>query len=303
MATRHEHERYSRQPGSRQRDRRYGQNYPGQDAEPGNYGYRDWDWNEEGRSGQQGMTGQGRREHGGWQREDYYDEGSRGGYRQPYGGGRENDWPQRGRFGNEYDSDSGGGNGNDNGNRDYAGGYRSGYGERGSSRYGSYGGYAGYGGYGSDTGNFSGSEYSGYSGAMSGNYGERNYGGQSQSRFRGVGPKGYTRSDERLKENISDRLMDDPDIDPSEIEIEVSDGEVTLSGNVESRNIKFEVERLIDAISGVKDVHNQLRVQRQGRQESGAQDDEESGSQGRRSGQSAGSQPAAGKSSRTTGGL
>lgn len=49
--------------------------------------------------------------------------------------------------------------------------------------------------------------------------------------YRGVGPKGYTRSDERLAEEICERLTDHPRIDASEIDVQVSRGEVTLTGN------------------------------------------------------------------------
>ena len=38
---------------------------------------------------------------------------------------------------------------------------------------------------------------------------------------RGRGPKGYTRSDERIREDVNDRLSDDPFVDASEIEVMV----------------------------------------------------------------------------------
>jgi len=85
-------------------------------------------------------------------------------------------------------------------------------------------------------------------------------GGQWQS-HRGKGPKGYQRSDERLKEVICERLSDDPRIDASEITLTVSGGTVKLTGLVDNRRDKFEVEELISQCSGVKDVDNQLRVQ------------------------------------------
>lgn len=90
-------------------------------------------------------------------------------------------------------------------------------------------------------------------------YGE-DRGGTGQS-HRGKGPKGYQRSDERLKEVICERLSDDPDIDASEITLAVSGGAVRLTGTVESRRDKFEVEELVAQCSGVKDVDNQLKVQ------------------------------------------
>lgn len=83
---------------------------------------------------------------------------------------------------------------------------------------------------------------------------------QSQS-HRGKGPKGYQRSDERLKEVICERLTDDPRIDASEITLTVSGGTVKLTGLVDNRRDKFEVEELVSQCSGVKDVDNQLRVQ------------------------------------------
>ncbi|MET0985203.1 MAG: BON domain-containing protein [Steroidobacteraceae bacterium] len=82
--------------------------------------------------------------------------------------------------------------------------------------------------------------------------------------FRGRGPKGYERSDERLKEIICERLMDDPNIDAGEITVEVRNREVTLDGIVEDRRVKYEVEELIERCGGVKDVKNQLRVRARG---------------------------------------
>jgi len=76
----------------------------------------------------------------------------------------------------------------------------------------------------------------------------------------GKGPKGYRRSDERVREDVSETLSAHPEIDASEIEIEVKEGLVTLSGTVESRKIKRLVEDAIEAISGVQDIKNDLRV-------------------------------------------
>jgi len=78
--------------------------------------------------------------------------------------------------------------------------------------------------------------------------------------FRGRGPKGYTRSDDRIREDVSDRLTDDWRVDATDIEIAVSSGEVTLSGTVDSRDAKRRAEDLAETISGVKNVQNNLRV-------------------------------------------
>lgn len=81
-----------------------------------------------------------------------------------------------------------------------------------------------------------------------------------RGRYSGMGPKGYKRSDERIKEDVSDKLMEHPDLDASDIEVKVSKGEVTLSGTVESRWAKRLAEDLAEACSGVREVMNQLRL-------------------------------------------
>ena len=82
----------------------------------------------------------------------------------------------------------------------------------------------------------------------------------SAGQHRGRGPKGYSRSDDRIREDISDRLTDDPHIDASDIEVSVSGSEVTLSGTVDSRFAKRHAEDLAEAVSGVRHVQNNLRV-------------------------------------------
>lgn len=77
---------------------------------------------------------------------------------------------------------------------------------------------------------------------------------------RGRGPRNYSRSDDRIREDVSDRLSDDRHIDASDIEVTVSGGEVTLDGTVDSRAAKRHAEDLADSCSGVKHVQNNLRV-------------------------------------------
>ncbi|GGW42760.1 osmotic sensory protein [Gemmobacter lanyuensis] len=77
---------------------------------------------------------------------------------------------------------------------------------------------------------------------------------------RGKGPKGYTRSDDRIREDVSDRLSDDDMIDASEISIEVSGGEVSLEGTVSSREARRAAEDCVERCSGVTHVQNNLRV-------------------------------------------
>lgn len=89
-------------------------------------------------------------------------------------------------------------------------------------------------------------------------------GSASSTLIRGSAPKGYTRSDDRIKEDLSERYMSSGGVDASDIEIEVKEGEVTLKGTVESRNHKFRAEQIAEGILGVKDVNNQLRIKRAG---------------------------------------
>ncbi|HEY0685404.1 MAG TPA: BON domain-containing protein [Steroidobacter sp.] len=80
--------------------------------------------------------------------------------------------------------------------------------------------------------------------------------------FRGRGPKGYTRTDQRLTEQVCDRLTEDAHIDASEISVEVRNGEVTLTGSVRDRQTKWRVEDVVESCGGVTTVHNRLRVER-----------------------------------------
>lgn len=84
--------------------------------------------------------------------------------------------------------------------------------------------------------------------------------GETQGHHRGRGPADYRRSDDRIREDVNDRLTDDAHIDASGIQVAVKDGEVTLSGTVESRFAKRHAEDLADRISGAKHVQNNLRV-------------------------------------------
>ena len=82
----------------------------------------------------------------------------------------------------------------------------------------------------------------------------------AQQQHRGRGPKNYRRSDERIKEDVNDRLSDDNYLDASEIEVMVTNAEVTLTGTVHNRNDKRRAEDLAESVSGVANVENRLRV-------------------------------------------
>jgi osmotically-inducible protein OsmY len=83
---------------------------------------------------------------------------------------------------------------------------------------------------------------------------------RQRDEHRGRGPKGYVRSDARIEEDVNDRLTDDGWLDASNIEVEVSNREVTLSGTVTDRDAKRRAEDLADSVSGVDHVQNNLRV-------------------------------------------
>ncbi len=83
---------------------------------------------------------------------------------------------------------------------------------------------------------------------------------QDNGIYKGVGPKGYHRSDERIKDDINDRLSDDPYIDASDVEVLVENGEVTLSGTVMNKEIKRRAEDIAESVSAVSNVENRIRI-------------------------------------------
>lgn len=159
--------------------------------------------------------------------------------------------------------------------------YRPDYG-RGQGRYG----YSGY-GYGRSYGRNFGRNQAGYE-SGSNRYGSMGYGGGYENDydydfedyeepgmwtyeevwiipgpFSGIGPEGYQRSDDRIREDINERLTQHGRLNARNIQVDVNNCEVTLKGNVDSRQAKRMAENVAESVSGVKDVHNQLRVQRQ----------------------------------------
>jgi BON domain/Pentapeptide repeats (8 copies) len=142
------------------------------------------------------------------------------------------------------------------------------YGRRGESEWGGFntgrtnlygtggGGFgSGFSSYGAGSGSYSGGMGS-YSGGI-GSYGERG----ERGRFTGRGPKNWQRSDDRIREDVNERLTDHPEIDASEIDVQVKNGEVTLTGTVDERRVKRLAEDVTENVSGVREVHNQLKVQ------------------------------------------
>jgi hypothetical protein len=83
--------------------------------------------------------------------------------------------------------------------------------------------------------------------------------GAGERKVVGKGPKNWVRSDERMRDDICERLASQAH-DWSDVEVHVSDGEATLTGTVTSRDMKYEAERVADGVAGIKEVMNQLRV-------------------------------------------
>jgi osmotically-inducible protein OsmY len=81
-------------------------------------------------------------------------------------------------------------------------------------------------------------------------------------RYRGRGPRNYQRSDERISDEIHQYLTYHPELDATDVDVTVDSGIVTLKGAVDSRRAKRLAEDLSEEVFGVKEVHNELRVNR-----------------------------------------
>jgi osmotically-inducible protein OsmY len=154
-------------------------------------------------------------------------------------------------------------------------GSQGGIGARGSE-YGLGAGYSGSGGYSRE--GYGASQYGqGSQGSGSEQWRARDVSGQgfgsSSTSYRGLGPKNYTRSDERIREDLNEKLTDAHDIDASGLSVEVNNGVATLTGSVAQRWMKHRAEDLAESCSGVRDVNNQIRVSAQSGQQSTTQRD------------------------------
>jgi len=77
---------------------------------------------------------------------------------------------------------------------------------------------------------------------------------------RGRGPRGYRRADDRIYEDVCDRIQHHGRLDASDVEVAVEDGEVTLSGTVADRTTKRIAEAVAETVRGVVDIHNRLTL-------------------------------------------
>lgn len=160
---------------------------------------------------------------------------------------------------------------------------------QGSYGQGGYGQSWGQGGYGQPYGQ---GGFSGQYGQSSMTGGQGMYGQESRwerdHRLIGRGPRGYRRSDERIREEVCDRLSEGY-LDASDIEITVKDGIVTLGGRVDQRQDKRIAENIAESIQGVKDVENQIRVSRGEELQGGQRSDDDQRRMGTRPGMRPGS--------------
>jgi len=257
-----------------------------------NYRWRDdergWDENRQGRSGSSS---------GGWgSYADYERRGRDEDYGRQFGQDEYRQRHQQGRGGYDYEREhSGVGYGGPSwesassgyGNDPYG---SSQYGRGSQGRGGQYGqDWRGRQGMGGDMGReWRGQGYRGYEGSYGGAYGgdwdqERGWWDRTRDEMRswmgddeaerrrrmddmrqrshyGRGPRGFTRTDDRIREDVCERLTYDWSVDASDMEVNVSKGEVTLTGSVESRHSKRRAEDLVEDVPGVRHVQNNLRV-------------------------------------------
>jgi osmotically-inducible protein OsmY len=68
------------------------------------------------------------------------------------------------------------------------------------------------------------------------------------------------RSDSDIKRDVEDEIRWTPDIDPTDIAVDVKNGVVTLTGFVRSYGQKYEAEKAVKRVAGVLGVANDLEV-------------------------------------------
>ncbi|MBB2919766.1 BON domain-containing protein [Cupriavidus alkaliphilus] len=120
--------------------------------------------------------------------------------------------------------------------------------------------------------------------------------GTPDERERRTGPRGYQRSDDRIRDQICERLSYARGVDVSDVSVDVNEGVVSLTGTVRDRGQKYYIEDMADGTYGVKEVNNDIRVRRDS-------DRPGESSGGARSAASSGSSPGSpGSATATTGG-
>lgn len=90
------------------------------------------------------------------------------------------------------------------------------------------------------------------------------FGTDQREHERKAGPRGYQRSDDRIRDQVCERLSYARGVDVSDVSVDVNDGVVSLTGTVRERGQKYYIEDLADGTYGVKEVNNDIRVRREG---------------------------------------
>lgn len=76
----------------------------------------------------------------------------------------------------------------------------------------------------------------------------------------GKGPKNWTRSDQRILDDVCEALSRNPFVDASDIDVSVKNGVLQFSGWVNDREERREAERCVEGIPGVRDITNDLHM-------------------------------------------
>ncbi len=98
--------------------------------------------------------------------------------------------------------------------------------------------------------------------ALAGRIGSEPEAREAVGPFKGVGPKGYARSDAGIRDEVSERLMENGNIDASDIEVSVLNADVILTGSVRTDDERRSAERMALLVRGVQNVTNRLQVKR-----------------------------------------
>ena len=72
------------------------------------------------------------------------------------------------------------------------------------------------------------------------------------------------RPDERIQDDASERLAAELRSDATQIQVTVTDGEVTLAGTVDGPETRRRAEDIAGSVAGVRAVINNLRVSQPG---------------------------------------
>ena len=72
--------------------------------------------------------------------------------------------------------------------------------------------------------------------------------------------RAYRRTDERIRDDVCERLSHSNEVDPTDVTVAVRDGVVTLEGSVPVRPMRYALEDIAARCLGVIDVDNRVRV-------------------------------------------